>query len=143
MIWADRNLEHQTRIPNLSNIFQTSNFQSDLYTYFNLFSIIFTLFNNFYLSFLIFLREPRINLLIQFSLTLNIGGHRLRFIFRREHMWRNQIKDEFKRPLQLLCIDLSSSRVPNFHIPSTLNNYYLLWQTKLIVYASWFNVIMV
>ena len=80
---------------------------------------------------------------IFFSLTLNIGGHRLRFISRKEHMGRNQIKDEFKRPLQLLCIDLSSSRVPNFHIPSTLNNYYLLWQTQLIVYASWFNVIMV
>ena len=60
---------------------------------------------------------------IFFSLTLNIGVHRLRFISRREHMWRNHMKDEFKRPLQLLCIDLSSSLVPNFHICNVFVTY--------------------
>ena len=69
---------------------------------------------------------------IFFSLTLNIGVHILKFISRREHMWRNHIKDEFKRPLQLLCIDLSSSLVPNFHICNVFVTYLKLTYPALL-----------
>ena len=47
-------------------------------------------------------------------------------------MWRNQIKDEFKRPLQLLCIDLSSSLVPNFHICNVFVTYLKLTYPALL-----------
>ena len=42
------------------------------------------------------------------------------------------MKDEFKRPLQLLCIDLSSSRVPNFHICNVFVTYLKLTYPALL-----------